>query len=64
MLLLPSGFISVTENIEGKELIVKAESAGETLKESYTRIILKVWATNNPDHVVELRLTVSVRPGK
>lgn len=58
------GYISVEENIEGKELIVKAESAGATLKESYTRIILRVWATNNPTHMIELRMTVSVRPSK
>lgn len=58
------GYISVVENVDGKELIVTAESAGETLKESYTRIILKIWATNNPDHVIELKLTVSVRPSK
>ena len=54
------GFISVTEDIANGQLIVKAEAVGESYKESYTRIILKVWATNNPDHVIELRMTVSV----
>ena len=54
------GYISVVEDIENGQLIITAESVGESFAESYTDIILKISAKNNPDHVITLRLSVSV----
>ena len=54
------GYISVVEDIENGQLIITAESVGESFAESYTDIILKISAKNNPDHVSTLRLSVSV----
>ena len=54
------GYISVVEDIENRQLIITAESVGATFADSYTIIILKISAKNNPEHVITLRLSVSV----
>ena len=54
------GYISVTQDIENGQLVVKAIKANEDFAESYTDIVLKVWAKNNPDEVITLTLTVNV----
>ena len=54
------GYISVVEDIANGQLTITAKKAGASLDESYTDIILKIWAKDNPDHVIMLRLTVNV----
>ena len=54
------GYISVVEDIANGQLIITAESVGATFADSYTDIILKISAKNNPEHVITLRLSVSV----
>ncbi len=54
------GYISVVEDVENGQLIITALEAAEDFGESYTKVILKLWATNNPEQVVTLTLTVNI----
>lgn len=54
------GYISVTEDVENGQLIVTALEAAEDFGESYTKVILKLWTTNNPEQVITLTLTVNI----
>ncbi|MBQ7324101.1 MAG: Ig-like domain-containing protein [Clostridia bacterium] len=54
------GYIKVEEDMANKQLAITAEKANANSMESYTIVVLKVWEINNPEHVVELRLTVNV----
>ncbi len=55
------GFITVDESeLMNGQIIVRAEKADANFAESYTYVVLKIWSAGSPDHVVELRLSVSV----
>ncbi len=54
------GYITVTEDIENKQLIILAEKADDVLANSYAVVILRIWEADKPEEAVELRLTVNV----
>ena len=54
------GYISVEEDVENGQLIITAVRAAEDFGESYTDVVLKIWATNNPEQVITLTLTVNI----
>ena len=54
------GYISVVEDVENGQLIITAVRAAEDFGESYTDVVLKIWATNNPEQVITLTLTVNI----
>ena len=54
------GYISVEEDVENGQLIITAVRAAEDFGESYTDVVLKIWATNNPEQVLTLTLTVNI----
>lgn len=54
------GYISVVEDVENGQLIITAVRAAEDFGESYTDVVLKIWATNNPEQVLTLTLTVNI----
>ena len=54
------GYISVVEDVENGQLIITAVRAAKDFGESYTNVVLKIWATNNPEQVITLTLTVNI----
>ena len=54
------GYISVEEDVENGQLIITAVRAAKDFGESYTNVVLKIWATNNPEQVITLTLTVNI----